>query len=291
MKIVIVGGAGQMGVFFLRYFKAKGHSVVITDVKKERSERLAMEEGVDAVQPASKAVVDADLVLVSVPIEAAPGVIAEIAPQMTTGSMLMEITSVKRGVVEALKSLKYIGVKPLSIHPLFGPGAKGLEGNRIAVIPILDSEGEVQRTREIFGEAEIVPVDADEHDRAMTFTITLTYLLNAFFASALEGEDLSRLRELGGPAFQLQLLLCEAMMSQDPNIYESIIGKNLRGHRVWDELQGRITDLLNDASTMERFHERIEGLREELTKDPLFRDSYEDMYKALIAVRKQQAKR
>jgi prephenate dehydrogenase len=285
MRIAIVGGAGRMGLFFLRYFKAKGHSVVITDIRGEDSKRIAAEEGVEAAQSASDAAVGADLVVVSVPIEATPSAIAEVAPHMMRGSLLVEISSVKRGVVEALRGLEGLKVKPLSIHPLFGPGAQGLRGNRIAVIPILNPQWEAQRVQEIFGEAEIVPVDADEHDRAVALTITLPYLLNVSFASVLKGEDLSRLRELGGPSFELQLLLCEGMMSQDPHIYESILGEELKDYRGLERLQRCIATILSEASTIQGFREYVVELRAELAKDPLFREAYGGMYRALEALR------
>jgi prephenate dehydrogenase len=69
-------------------------------------------------------IVDTDVLLISVPIDITERVIERVGPEMCEGSLLMDITSVKRMPVETMERCTNVGVEILGTHPLFGPSTK-----------------------------------------------------------------------------------------------------------------------------------------------------------------------
>ena len=146
-KLTIIGGAGRMGVFFANYFKAKGFSLTLSDVRKKKGREIAQKLEMDFVDDNKEAVKGADLVLVSVPIKDINEVILEVASHMKKGSVLAEISSIKGPLIDSLYRLKPMGLQPLSLHPLFGPTVKSLKGNSVVLVPVLEGDKIVRLRR------------------------------------------------------------------------------------------------------------------------------------------------
>jgi chorismate mutase/prephenate dehydrogenase len=86
--VTIVGGQGGMGQVFARLFEELSNEVIIVD----RDSKIAPREAVQR----------ANLVLISVPIDATPGVISEYAPLLTAEQALVDLTSTKAQPVETM---------------------------------------------------------------------------------------------------------------------------------------------------------------------------------------------
>ena len=71
---------------------------------------------------------ESDIVIVSVPINVTEETIAEIAPKMKAGSLLMDFTSIKVKPVEAMRKFAPSDVEILGTHPMFGPTIPLSEG-------------------------------------------------------------------------------------------------------------------------------------------------------------------
>jgi len=283
MKIAIIGGYGRMGRWFTRYFTAHGHKVVISGVRLHKAKTFAEEAGVDFAKNNVEAVKDVDLVMVSVPIPVAPRVIDEIAPHMKKGAIISEISSLKSGVVKALVEAASLKLRPLSLHPLFGPGAQKLRGRKIAVVPILDSEAENNMAKEIFPEAETVVVNAEEHDRVMALVLSLPHFMNVIFASVIGDENLGTLKRLGGTTFTLQLTLAEGVMTEDPALQATIQMDNKYVSRYLDDFLSKAETVKKwiadkDVEKFTSFCDRVENL---LSKDTGFSEAYKKMYEVL----------
>lgn len=283
MKVAVIGGAGRMGRWLVRYFVSQGHGVVVSDVRLDEARAVAEEAGVEVAGSNVEAVKDADLVVVSVPIGATPAVVREIAPHSRKGTVIAEISSLKARAAEALAELAGLGVRPLSLHPLFGPGVRRLKGMKVAVVPILDSKAETKLAEELFPEAEIVVAAAEEHDRAMALTLSLPYFVNMAFASVIGGEDLAVLKKLEGTTFKLQLTLAESIMAEDPALHASLQMNNEYVARCLDRflsqaetIRGCIAE--KDEEKFTAFYDRVRGL---LSKDVDFPKAYEKMYDVL----------
>ena len=181
MNITIIGGAGRMGHWLVRYFSSRGHKVIISDIKKTEAKTVAMEEGVEFAENNIEAVKTGDLIIVSTPIQVIPKVIQKIVPYLKKGAIIAEISSLKTHLITVLTQIARSNVKPLSIHPLFGPGTRQITRRKIAVIPILDEEAEKKIAKELFPEAEIIVIDAEKHDKAMALTLSLPHFMNIVF--------------------------------------------------------------------------------------------------------------
>jgi prephenate dehydrogenase len=215
-----------------------------------------------------------------------PKVLEEISPALRLSGTVMEISSLKSGVVPVLEGIAERGVRTLSVHPLFGPGVHGLSGERVALIPVSDPAGELGAAERLFPGAEIVVVDVEEHDRAMALTLSLPHFLNMAFASVIGEEDLSVLKKLGGTTFTLQLVLAEAVMNEDPDLYASIqMGNSYtveyqeRFIKAAETLKEQIAE--KDGKAFAQFYADI---RASILKDRDFACAYERMYRALAAL-------
>ncbi|MFQ5712056.1 MAG: prephenate dehydrogenase/arogenate dehydrogenase family protein [Candidatus Geothermarchaeales archaeon] len=279
MRVTIIGGAGQMGRVFARYFKSKGFSVTIQDKNLKEAERVASLLDVSAMDESRKAVEAADTTLISVPLGSTPYVILDVAPYVGRGKVLAEIASMKRETVEALRTVSGRGFKPLSIHPLFGPGVKSFSREKMAVIPVLSAEAEVEEARAIFPECRVFPVDVETHDLSMSMILYLPFLMNLGFAATITEGDVENLRMLAGPAFGLQLLMCESTLSQDPKLYFSILEQDGQAReliRLLVENMKRLSEARLEEEELEKF---VEDLREKLGRESKLRESYEKMYR------------
>jgi len=283
LKIAVIGGYGRMGRWFTRYFASHGHKVVISGVRLQKAKAFAEEAGVNFAKNNVEAVKDVDLVMVSVPIPTTPRVIDEIVTHVKKGAVISEISSLKSGVVKALVEAAKLKVRPLSLHPLFGPGAQKLRGRKIAVVPILNAEAEKTMAKELFPEAETVVVDAEEHDRVMALVLSLPHFMNVVFASVIGEENLETLKRLEGTTFTLQLTLAESVMTEDPSLQATIQMDNKYVSRYLDDFLSKAETVKKwiadkDVEKFTGFCDHVENL---LSKDMDFSEAYKKMYKVL----------
>jgi len=263
MMVTIIGGVGRMGRWLAHYFSSRGHEVTVSDLNLDKAKALAETTGVKVAKSNVEAVKEADLIVVSTPIQVTPKVINEIASHIRKGAVVIEICSLKSSVVETMAKIAELDVRPLSIHPLFGPGAQKLAGKKIAVIPIVDSRAETKLTKELFPGAEIIIAGAEEHDRAMGLALSLTHFINIVFASIVSEEDIEILKRLGGTTFTLQYThqYLDKFISRASTI------------KAW------ITE--KDKKKFTAFCNRVLS---SLSKDADFTRAYEKMYKVLEAL-------
>ncbi|MFQ6095084.1 MAG: prephenate dehydrogenase/arogenate dehydrogenase family protein [Candidatus Bathyarchaeia archaeon] len=283
MNVTVIGGVGRMGRWLVRHFLSQGHDLTISDVRMREAIAFAESLGVRFVKENPEAVEDADLTVASTPIMVTSCVLREIAPRVKKDSIVAEISSLKSQAVPVLLEMADLCIKPLSIHPLFGPGAQRLEEEKIALIPLVDPSSEVELVSKLFPGVEVIVVEAEEHDRAMALTLSLPHFLNIIFASTISEEDLNALKKLGGTTFTFQLTLSEGVMIEDPGLYASIHMNNEYTLRYLDKflscgetVRGWIAD-----KDEKRFTEFYSSVQASLSKDEDLSKSYEKMYKAL----------
>lgn len=165
--ISIIGGTGGMGRLFLKVFKNSVKEVVICSRSFKKAEKIANEFNVSAwpIDECEKA----DIVIVSVPIDETYRICESIIKKMSTGSLLIEFSSVKHGIADKLsKDLEFLDIEYLSLHPLFGPKIKSIKGRRVVFIPIKTGP----LTEEVVNflknkKALLVESDIIEHDKLM----------------------------------------------------------------------------------------------------------------------------
>ncbi len=286
MRVAVIGGAGRMGRLFARYFTQQGNEVIISDVNWEEAVKFAGSLNAEATQSNTEAAGSSELIVICTPIMDVPRVVDEIIHNLSESAIVMEISSIKSPVISAMRMVAETGGKPLSIHPLFGPGARDPSGERMALIPLSDEKSEVELARSIFPNVSIFPVDLERHDRIMALALSLTHLINVVFASTIAEENIAELKRIGGKTFRMQLLLCESVMTESPDLSAAIQMSNPFAIEYLERFS-RIYDRLLEYIRGKRKEEFIKFHREvysALSHHEDLSDSYRAMYRALRAI-------
>ncbi len=117
--IAIIGGNGQMGRWFTRFFESQGLEVLVADV--------------DTPQTSQEVAARADVVILSVPIPKVTEVAREVAPFLSPDAALVDLTSVKQRPMAAMMAA-FPG-EVVGTHPLFGPGEATIAGHDHGALP------------------------------------------------------------------------------------------------------------------------------------------------------------
>ncbi|MCX6677761.1 MAG: prephenate dehydrogenase/arogenate dehydrogenase family protein [Methanothrix sp.] len=225
VSILILGGTGETGSWFARYFKELDFDVAVwgPSGKVEVAERL----GVRFAEDMMAEVENSDIVLVSVLIEKTEAVIREVAPHMHPGSLIMDVTSIKSGPVKAMKTFAPKGVEVLGTHPMFGPTMASLAGQTIIFTPVEGKTGKWQSImRSLFESdgAHVEILDAEEHDEIMAVVQALTHFAYIGIGAALHtlDFDVERSRRFMSPVYEIMIDFVGRILDQNPELYASI---------------------------------------------------------------------
>jgi prephenate dehydrogenase len=286
MRVSIVGGAGKMGKWFVRYFLNKGHQVILSDTRLEEAKIAAKLSGAELAKDNIEAVRKAELTVVSTPIEVTPKVLKQISKEFGHTKTVMELSSLKSKTIPVLKEIAKKGVRTISIHPLFGPGVKKDAEVKIALVPVFNLSSELKFVKKLFQSMEIFVVDVEKHDKTMALTLSLPHFLNIIFASIVSDEDIEMLKKLGGTTFTIQLMLCEGVMTEDPKLYSTIQINNKYTSHYLENLLWKAKNLKKQIENKEtnQFSKMYIDIQNKLSKDKKFDKAYERMYKILEAL-------
>ncbi|MBS3795801.1 MAG: prephenate dehydrogenase/arogenate dehydrogenase family protein [Candidatus Thorarchaeota archaeon] len=282
MTIAILGGAGNMGCWLTRHFAGQNRSLVISDPQTPDLGKLLPSCDIRVTSDNKTAVNNAEVVVVSVPMNKTAAVIREVVPHMKRKSILCEISSLKMNLVDALEESTNHDIRPLSIHPMFGPGAQSLH-KKILLIPIIDSENEQEVVKSLFPNAAIITVEADRHDQIMALTLSLPYFMNMILASVLAKEDVQVLKQIGGTTFEIQTVLTGSIMAQSTDLHYHLHRLNQYAMDTLTSLPSRIESLLEPLIQwdQEGFQESYERIKTALERSMDSARAYHDMYHIL----------
>ncbi|VVB84611.1 Prephenate dehydrogenase [uncultured archaeon] len=251
MKILIIGGTGETGRWFVKFYKKHGYDVVTWGVNKRKD--IAESLGVRFADDLDGEIRTSDIVMISVPINITEKTIRDIAPKMTAGSLLMDITSVKTVPVDAMSKYAPDDVEILGTHPMFGPSIPDIRGQIVIFTPI---EGRSAKwfpiIRSLYEEngAHIEIMDAKEHDRMMAVVQGLTHFAYISIGSVfMELEfDVARSRRFMSPMYDIMLDLVGRILAQNPYLY-AMIQMNpevAKVHRAYIDQCNRMADLVKN---------------------------------------------
>jgi prephenate dehydrogenase len=122
-----------MGRLLARLFKTKTNRVIICGRDENKTKKAAAHVHVEAGNITE--VAQANIVVVSVPIEDTVEVCRYVLEKMRGNSVLVEISSVKTGIVDKIVEMVPPEIEYLSLHPLFGPSVRRPEAQSIITIP------------------------------------------------------------------------------------------------------------------------------------------------------------
>ena len=199
-KIAVIG-AGRMGGWFASYFAGLSHSLIIFDQSQEKSKKLAYELQVKKAKSLEEIAIEADLVVVAIPISESARMIKRLAllsqKHLSSRSKrsplrVLELCSVKQPLVEAglvgKEATKGLpgNVTLYSIHPMFGPDAKHFAQNKM--LEISEEEKSDGLISGLFPQCRIYRLDARTHDKMMSYVFSLPHLIALLFADLIESE-------------------------------------------------------------------------------------------------------
>ena len=225
MKIAVIGGTRGLGEWIARFLKSKGFNITVTGRDKINGERVSKKLGVDYTSNNIHAASEADVVIVSVPIDVTPSTLKEVAPVLKKGSLLMDVTSVKEEPSKIMQEYAPSGVEVLPIHPMFGPRIRSLDGQVIAVTPL--NKGKWYNSVYKFFEEEnarIIVTTPEIHDQMMSIVQGLTHLAYISIAATIErlDVDIKESRKFASPIYDLMVDMIARIVAQNPYLYYSI---------------------------------------------------------------------
>ena len=224
MRVAIIGGSGKMGRWLARFLLKEGREVIITGRNEGKLLEAKQQLGVDTASNVD-AVKQADVVLISVPIDDFERVVEQLSPYVRSGQVIIDITSVKVLPVAAMHKYIKTGLT-LGVHPMFGPGAQDIAGQNFVLTPTNDAEralaGKVRQYLEARG-ARVTMMTSQEHDEMMAVILGLSHFIALVSADTLLNIDkLGLMRGVSGTTYRVLLTLVESVIAEAPEFYASL---------------------------------------------------------------------
>lgn len=209
-QVTLIGGRGRMGKFFTEQLAAVGHSIKVL--------------GRQDWDHADQLLGEAELVLVSVPIECTVDVIKRAAKYLQPTTALADITSIKTQPVQAM--LAYHSGSVIGLHPMFGPSSKSFSGQKVVVCPGRNDDA-FRWLLDLMANqgAELITCTAEEHDRLMVIIQATQHFsrfcLGVFLAQ--ENIDLERSLLMSSSNYRLEVDIVKRLFAQNPTLCADIM--------------------------------------------------------------------
>jgi prephenate dehydrogenase len=279
-------GAGKMGVWYAKYCKAQGDTVVLADRNAEKLSKLKDELGVE-IADFPTAVKDADRVLICVSISSFEETVKQIAPATHKDLAVMDICSIKEYPVEIMhKHLKNALV--LGTHPVFGPGSNGVAHKAYVLTPTNKQEEAYAKEFKNWLEKEqahVFVMTPQKHDELMAIILGFPHFVGlAACETLIEHPAFAESKKLAGTTYRMLLTLAESVAQETPDLYANVQTKvpglgNIEERFIENAQQW--VDLMKKKDTT-AIMTRMDRLRNKLAKvDSEYGKSYETMYKML----------
>ena len=229
-SVLVIGGAGQMGGWFVDFFRSQGFATTVADP--------SVDDGDGRFRSWTDAGVDFDVIVVAAPLAVSGRILAQLAVLKPAG-LVFDIGSLKSPLIDGHQELLNAGCRITSLHPMFGPDTRLLSGRHI-IFCDAGCAAATAEARALFAStmAEQVDMSVDEHDRLIAYVLGLSHALNIAFFTALvdSGEAAPRLAQLSSTTFDSQLLVASAVAHDNPRLYFEIQKLNRHGMAPLDAL-------------------------------------------------------
>ena len=250
MKVAVIGGTRGLGFWIAKFLNSKGLDVTITSQNEIEGIKIASDIGVNYSSNNVETASSNDVVIVSVPISVTPKVIQEVAPHLTKGSLLMDVTSVKELPSKLMEEYIADGAYFLPAHPMFGPRITSLEGQVVVLTPYEKHEW-FKRVLNFLEshKARVLITEANIHDEMMSVVQGLTHFAYISLAYAIKklGTDVSMSRNFASPIYSLMLDIVARIVSQNPSLIYSIQNQTdyaFKSRSVFLESASELNDII-----------------------------------------------
>ena len=228
--VLVIGGAGKMGGWFVDFFASQGFQTTIADAQ--------IEDGPGRFRNWTDAGVDYDVIVVATPLAVSGRILAQLAVLKPKG-LVFDIGSLKSPLIDGLRELANAGCRVTSLHPMYGPDTRLLSGRHLIVCDAGSPEA-TGAARELFSATMVEQLDMglEDHDRLIAYVLGLSHALNIAFFTALaeSGEAAPELARMSSTTFDSQLLVSGVVARDNPHLYYEIQHLNKFGLGPLDAL-------------------------------------------------------
>jgi len=237
-RVLVIGGAGLMGRWFVEFLSSQGFAVEIADP-------AAANAGAGCVDDWKKTDLMHDFIVLATPLGVTDGILRDLALRRPPG-VIFDIGSLKSPLRAGLLALRSHGCKVTSVHPMFGPDTELLSGRHVIFVD-LGCAAALAAVKELFAPtmAEQVVMSLDDHDRLIAYVLGLSHALNIAFFTALaeSGEAAPRLAHLSSTTFDAQLDVASRVARESPDLYYEIQSLNDYGAESLEALSQAVERL------------------------------------------------
>ncbi len=175
-KTIGIFGLGAFGVFMAKhlspYYRLLGY---------DRAPPADIPEELETASP--EAVAAADIVVFAVPLDNLEEAARRAAPHIRPGSLVVDVTSVKKRPLEILGEIIPEHADLLGTHPLFGPqsGKNGIASLRIALCRVRISSERYYKVCDFLTDSLrllVLKTDPESHDREMAKVQAMTHFMS-----------------------------------------------------------------------------------------------------------------
>ena len=268
-RLLILGGAGDMGGWFHNFAHLLGHPVDIVDPAMKPLPTVEGRFGsLDEIEDLGRY----DAIIVSVPLARTSEVLEQLIERRCE-ALIIEIASIKDSLLPTLEKATEAGLRTLSLHPMFGPRKSPYESLTFA----LAYRDDPRREQELLGRwlkhpyTHLVPVPFQHHDRLMGWLLGFAHLLGMLFGSALtrSGLGAAELLACASTSYNRQASAALHVLAEDPDLYYEI--QRLNPHRgdVYLAAREALDQLIDSVQSddRERFREILADARQFLVND------------------------
>jgi len=247
---VVVGGAGRMGRWFVRFLRDLGYDVQVLDPQVADEEYARAREGLPV----------ADLVLCATPPRLTADLYRGWGSRPPTG-VVVDIASIKTPLIPAIRALRAAGGRVASLHPMFGPATVLLRDADVVVCDTGDPEaGRVAEALFTPTTARLVRMPLEQHDRVMADLLALAHAAAITFALALPEAEHS----VRSTTFQALERIAGAVVRESPAVYFEIQAANPHAAGAVERLREaliRLSKVVSDGDAAEFTALMTDGVR------------------------------
>ena len=215
-SVLVIGGAGRMGRWFVDFFVSQGFTTVVAD--------KSVEDGPGRFCNWTDAGVDFDVIVVATSLSVSGRILAQLAVLKPAG-LIFDIGSLKTPLKDGLQELQSAGCQIASLHPMYGPDTRLLSGRHLIFVDA-GCAAATAAAKELFAATMVEQIDMglDDHDRLISYVLGLSHALNIAFFTALaeSGEAAPELAKMSSTTFDSQLLVSAAVAQDNPHMYFEI---------------------------------------------------------------------
>ena len=238
MKITIIGCGLIGGSMALALRRRRPDIAVVCLDLPERIPAIreaGVSEQVGAMEDIAIHVPDSSVVVVATPVQTVPEILERIRPSLREGTIVTDVGSTKKRIMDEAQKLIPAGVSFVGGHPMAGSERSGVEAadpllfsERVyALCPYPDTPPDALLALMDLAESLLaapITVDPEEHDRIMAMVSHLPQLISvALMQTAMAGDaEHGMLDKLAGRGF----LDLTRLAASDYGIWKGILGTN-----------------------------------------------------------------